>query len=85
MNRDDQPGYWRATRRFAATSIAAAVAVGLIVHLVTTRIGALARPELPVEYLAAALFAPLALVALAFWFAARQDAIDRAYGMAEDD
>ena len=85
MVRDDWPGYWRATRWLMAAAIVLWVALGPAAFLVAAETADLRFLGLPVGYLIAALGSPFALVGLVFWFAARQDRIDRAFGMAEED
>lgn len=85
MVRDDRPGYWRATRRLMAFTLAMAAFVGVVVHIVASWFEISALGRFPLAYVLAALAGPVILVAIAFWFAGRQDAIDRAYGMAGED
>lgn len=85
MVRDDRPGYWRATRTLMGVVIVLWLVLGPAAYLVAAGISDVSVLGAPVGYLLAGLGSPFALVGLVFWFADRQDRIDREFGMAEED
>jgi putative solute:sodium symporter small subunit len=85
MIRDDRPGYWRRTCRLMAAALVVWLAAGLGLNLLAGDLGERIVFGYPAGFLLAALGSPVLLVGLAFWFADRQDRLDRDYGMAEED
>ena len=85
MVRDDDAGYWRSTKRLMATVLILWFALGIGANWLAADFAATIFLGYPIGYLLAALVSPIALVGLIFWFADRQDRLDRDYGMAEED
>ncbi len=85
MIRDDRAGYWRSTRRLTAVVLILWLALGVGLNWLAADFADTVLAGYPVGYLLVALVSPLALVGLIFWFADRQDHLDRDYGMTEED
>ena len=85
MIREDRAGYWNATRRLMAASLILWLMLGIGIYWLAADFAGTILLGLPVGYLLAAIVSPLALVGLIFWFADRQDRLDRDYGMSEGD
>jgi putative solute:sodium symporter small subunit len=85
MARADRSGYWRRTGVASFATVFFAACVLLLFERLGTILDDFALIGLPLGYLMAVLGLPLLLVALTFWYAGRQDDIDRLHGMAEDD
>ena len=85
MIRGDRERYWRSTKRLMAAVVFLWLALGIGVYLRAADFAATVCLGFPVGYLLAALVSPVCLVGLIFWFADRQDRLDRDYGMAEGD
>ena len=85
MTGDDAPDHWRATRGLMAFVIVLWLALGAGIHLVAADRVGIALFGAVAGYILAALVSPFALVGLLFWFADRQDRIDRDFGTAGED
>jgi putative solute:sodium symporter small subunit len=79
----EQDAWWRGTKRLAILTLAAAAVFIAVFAVVAQPIegGVLG---FPFAYFTAVLPLPFLLVALIFWFARRQEAIDRRHGLSED-
>jgi len=85
MVRGDRAGYWRATRRLMLAVVVLWLAFGIGATLVAADLATALFLGWPAAWMLAGLISPLAMVGLVFWFADRQDRLDRDYGMAEED
>jgi putative solute:sodium symporter small subunit len=81
----DSSGYWGKTRRLMWAVLAIWVIFGFLVHFFVAALNRVVILGFPLGYYMAAQGSLIIFVLLIFWFAARQDAIDREYGVAEDD
>lgn len=72
---------WRATARLALVALAVLVAVILFFLSIVASPDA---PGFPFGLVVAATGLPLAGVILLFWYATRQEGLDRRYGLYED-
>jgi len=81
----DSSGYWGKTRRLMWIVLAIWAVFGFIVHFFVTALNGIVILGFPLGYYMAAQGSLIVFVLLIFWFASRQDAIDREYGVAEDD
>jgi putative solute:sodium symporter small subunit len=83
MAEPEHDAWWRETKRLAMMAvIAAAIFVAVFAVVAQPIEGAVLG--FPFAYFTAVLPLPFLLVALIFWFARRQDAIDRRHGLSED-
>ena len=85
MARSDHATYWRATSWLAAAVLIVWLALGPGLAVLAAEFAADSARAVRIGYLLIALVSPLGLVALAFWFADRQDRLDRDHGMAGED
>jgi putative solute:sodium symporter small subunit len=81
----DSSGYWGKTRRLMWGVLAIWAIFGFLVHFFVTALNRVVILGFPLGYYMAAQGSLIVFVLLIFWFASRQDAIDREYGVAEDD
>jgi len=85
MASPDTSGYWDKTRNLMWIVLAIWVFFGYIVHFFVVPLNNIVILGFPLGFYMAAQGSLIAFVILIFWFAARQDAIDREFGVAEDD
>ncbi len=85
MASPDSSGYWEKTRNLMWIVMAIWVFFGYIIHFFVEALNSVVILGFPLGFYMAAQGSLIAFVILIFWFAARQDAIDREYGVAEDD
>lgn len=85
MASPDSSGYWEKTRNLMWIVMAIWVFFGFIIHFFVEALNSVVILGFPLGFYMAAQGSLIAFVILIFWFAARQDAIDREYGVAEDD
>lgn len=85
MASPDSSGYWEKTRNLMWIVLAIWVFFGYIIHFFVVPLNEIVILGFPLGFYMAAQGSLIAFVILIFWFAARQDAIDREYGVAEDD
>ncbi|MDP2620498.1 MAG: DUF4212 domain-containing protein [Hyphomicrobiales bacterium] len=81
----DSGGYWGKTRRLAGITLAIWAFFAIVIHFFAVPLNGFTVLGFPLGFYMAAQGSLVAFVVLVFWFAARQDAIDREYGVAEDD
>jgi len=81
----DSSGYWGKTKRLMWAVLAIWAIFGFAVHFFVNALNRIVILGFPLGYYMAAQGSLIIFVLLIFWFASRQDAIDREYGVAEDD
>lgn len=85
MASPDTSGYWDKTRNLMWIVLAIWVFFGYIIHFFVVPLNTIVILGFPLGFYMAAQGSLIAFVILIFWFSSRQDAIDREYGVAEDD
>ncbi len=77
--------WWEKTRGLMITCLVVWAIFGYIVHLFVNPLNAIVFLGFPLGFWMAAQGSLIVFVVLIFWFSARQDAIDREFGVAEED
>ena len=85
MATQDRVSYWNATKRLMFIMLALWVFFGFIIHMFVSTLNNIVILGFPLGFYMAAQGSLVVFVALIFWFARRQDAIDRECGVAEPD
>ena len=78
-------GYWEKTKRLMIISLVIWAIFGFGIHLFVKPLNAIVIFGFPLGFYMAAQGSLIIFVAQIFWFARRQDAIDRECGVAEAD
>ena len=84
MAASNEQAWWRRTRELAIATLAFAVALGLLILILSEPLDRGTVFGLPFGYFLAAEALPLVLAALIFWSARRQADIDQRHGLTED-
>ena len=77
--------YWQRNLKMTALLLAIWFVVSFVVSYFARDLAVLTVMGFPLGFYMAAQGSLIAFVILIFWFSSRQDAIDREYGVAEDD
>jgi putative solute:sodium symporter small subunit len=77
--------YWNQTRKLVFTSLAIWAFFSFVIHMFVKQLNEIVIFGFPLGFYMAAQGSLIAFVVLLFWFAHRQDSIDREFGVAEDD
>jgi putative solute:sodium symporter small subunit len=77
--------YWNDTSRLMWITLGIWLFFGYIVHMFVKLLNGFSIIGFPFGFYMAAQGSLIAFVVLLFWFAKRQDQIDRQHGVAEDD
>lgn len=77
--------WWRKTKILMITGLTIWALAGFGVHYFVNELNTITFIGFPLGFYMAAQGSLIIFVALIFWFSARQDAIDRDYGVAEED
>jgi putative solute:sodium symporter small subunit len=77
--------YWADTRRLMWITLGLWLFFGYIVHMFVVPLNNIVIFGFPLGFYMGAQGSLIAFVAILFWFASRQDAIDRQHGVAEED
>ena len=77
--------YWAKTKRLMIICLVIWAIFGFGIHLFATQLNQIVILGFPLGFYMAAQGSLIVFVALIFWFARRQDAIDRESGVAEAD
>lgn len=77
--------YWAKTKRLMITCLVIWALASFVVHAFVTALNGIVILGFPLGFYMAAQGSLIIFVALIFWFAGRQDAIDREFGVAETD
>jgi len=87
MAETKEEAHWRKTTNLMLTHLAVWFFFGFIIHMFVYTLNKVTIPILgfPLGFYMAAQGSLIVFVALIFWFARRQDAIDRECGVAEAD
>ena len=80
--KDDR--YWSRTSALMWTMLGLCILFGFVVHVFVHDLNQVRLLGFPLDFYMAAQGSLIAFVVLLFWFAKRQDAIDREEGVAED-
>jgi len=76
--------WWSKTRLLMIICLAVLAVFGFLVHAFAEALNHIAIFGFPLGFYMAAQGSPIAFVILVFWFASRQDRIDRSFGNAEE-
>jgi putative solute:sodium symporter small subunit len=85
MNQAEREGHWAATRNLMLLMLAMWAFFSFIIHFFVTPLNGIRIMGFPLGFYMAAQGSLLAFVVMLFWFAKRQDSIDRQFGVAEDE
>ncbi len=78
-------GHWKATSTLMWITLAIWAFFSFVIHFFVNSLNEIVVLGFPLGFWFAAQGSLVIFVVLLFWFAGRQDAIDREYGMAEED
>jgi putative solute:sodium symporter small subunit len=84
MANSNENGHWSATSRLMWIALAVWAFFGFIVHFFVNSLNSITILGFPIGFWFAGQGSLIAFVVLLFWFARRQDSIDREHGVAED-
>lgn len=85
MASPDSSGYWEKTKWLMWITLALWIFFSFVIHIFVVPLNGIVILGFPLGFYMAAQGSLIAFVIMIFWFAARQDAIDREYGVAEED
>ena len=90
MANQDQPGqdrqaYWTRTRNLMWVCLLIWFIFSFVVHAFVNQLNTITIIGFPLGFYMAAQGSLIVFVVLIFWFAARQNAIDEEFGVAEED
>jgi putative solute:sodium symporter small subunit len=78
-------GHWKATSTLMWIALAIWAFFSFIIHFFVNSLNSIVILGFPLGFYMAAQGSLIVFVVLLFWFASRQDSIDREYGVAEED
>lgn len=81
----NEVAWWRKTRNLMWIALAIWAFFGFIIHMFVFQLNEIVIIGFPLGFYMAAQGSLIAFVVLLFWFARRQDSIDREFGVAEDE
>lgn len=81
----NEAAWWSKTRRLMVVCLAVWLIAGFVIPLFVNQLNAFVFSGFPLGYYMAAQGSLIIFVLVVFWFAGRQDAIDREHGVAEED
>ncbi|MEM1046578.1 MAG: DUF4212 domain-containing protein [Pseudomonadota bacterium] len=81
----NEAAWWSKTRRLMAVCLAVWFIAGFVIPLFVNQLNAFVFYGFLLGYYMAAQGSLIIFVLVVFWFAGRQDAIDREHGVAEED
>lgn len=84
MAEQNDDAYWAKTRGLMITTLIIWVFFGYIIHFFVDGLNSIVIFGFPLGFWMASQGSLIAFVALIWWFAFRQDAIDHEFGVAED-
>lgn len=82
--KNDGEGYWRETRKLTFIALGIWAFFSFIIHFFAPALNNIVILGFPMGYYMAAQGSLIVFVVLIFWFCARQEKLDRDYGVAED-
>jgi putative solute:sodium symporter small subunit len=85
METHDNEGYWSKTMNLMYVMMGLWVFFGYVIHLFVKPLNAIVIAGFPVGFYMAAQGSLIVFVVMLFWFARKQDRIDREFGVAEDE
>jgi putative solute:sodium symporter small subunit len=85
MDESQVEAHWADTQRLTYIVLGLWAFFSFIIHFFAGRLNEIVILGFPLGFYMAAQGSLIAFVAMLFWFASRQDKIDRQYGFAEDD
>ncbi|TCT09345.1 putative solute:sodium symporter small subunit [Tepidamorphus gemmatus] len=85
MANGNDEAWWAKTKGLMITSLVIWFLAGFLVHAFVNPLNSIVIFGFPLGYYMAAQGSLIVFVVLIFWFASRQDSIDREFGVAEDD
>jgi len=77
--------HWAKTRTLMFIMLGLWIFFSFVIHLFVIPLNAIVIADFPLGFYMAAQGSLIAFVVMLFWFAWRQDKIDREFGVAEDD
>lgn len=80
-----QDAYWDATRRLMFIMLGLWALFSYVIHMFVNVLNNIVIAGFPLGFYMAAQGSLIAFVVMLFWFAKRQDSIDREFGMAESE
>jgi putative solute:sodium symporter small subunit len=78
-------GHWGATSRLMWTALAIWVFFAFVIHLFVNSLNSIVILGFPLGFWFAGQGSLIVFVVLLFWFARKQDSIDREFGVAEEE
>ena len=81
----NEVAWWQKTKTLMWISLAIWAFFGFVIHMFAIPLNQIVILGFPLGFYMAAQGSLIAFVILLFWFAHRQDAIDREFGVAEDE
>ncbi len=85
MDQRKVEAHWADTQRLTYIVIGLWLLFSFVIHFFVSALNKIVILGFPVGFYMAAQGSLIAFVAMLFWFASRQDKIDREHGFAEDD
>ena len=85
MASSNSEGHWAATSRLMYIALGLWAFFAFFIHFFVNSLNAIVIFGVPLGFWFAAQGSLVAFVLILFWFARKQDDIDREYGMAEED
>jgi putative solute:sodium symporter small subunit len=84
MASPDSGGYWDKTKGLMFILLALWFFFGYVIHLFVNQLNEIVILGFPLGFYMAAQGSLIAFVIMIFWYASRQDAIDREHGVSEE-
>lgn len=85
MANGNDEAWWSKTKGLMITSLVIWAIFSFVIHFFVNALNEIVIIGFPLGYYMAAQGSVIVFVILIFWFSGRQDAIDREFGVAEDD
>lgn len=85
MSSSTDEAWWQKTKALMIISLVVWAIAGFGIHFFVNQLNEITFIGFPLGFYMAAQGSLIIFVALIFWFSARQDAIDRDHGVAEED
>ena len=85
MAQTNAEGHWKATSHLMWIALAIWAFFAFVIHFFVNSLNEIVILGFPLGYYMAAQGSLIIFVILLFWFAGRQDSIDREYGVAEEE
>jgi putative solute:sodium symporter small subunit len=82
---ENEVAWWQKTKTLMWIALAIWAFFGFVIHAFVNQLNQIVVLGFPLGFYMAAQGSLIAFVVLLFWFAKRQDTIDRQFGVAEDD